>query len=178
MSFDGRISPLSPDRVSPFQGSRNWYKLKDKLAKLHYRIRCIRHDAQHKASTAIINNASCISIESLNVAGMLKNYRLARALSDASLSSFLEMLKNKAERINVKMVDADTFYPSSKTCSACGSVDSDLSLSDRIYHCSVCSHTQDRDLNAAINLRTLAVGHTESLNACPKGSRFIGVEIL
>ena len=59
------------------------------------------------------------------------------------------MLKNKAERINVKIVEADTFYPSSKTCSHCGAVDSDLSLSDRIYHCSVCDHTQDRDLNAA-----------------------------
>ena len=68
------------------------------------------------------------------------------------------MLKNKAERINVEIVEADTFYPSSKTCSSCGSVDSDLSLSDRIYYCSVCGHTQDRDLNAAINLRTLAVG--------------------
>ena len=97
---------------------------------------------------------------------MLKNHKLAKALSDASLSSFLEMLKNKAERINVEIVEADTFYPSSKTCSHCGVVDSDLSLSDRTYHCRVCGHTQDRDLNAAINLRTLAVGHTERLNAC------------
>ena len=148
------------------KGSRNWYKLKDKIAKLHYRIMCIRQDAQHKASTEITNSASCIGIESLNVGGMLKNHRLARALSDTSLSSFLEMLKTKAERINVEIVEADTFYPSSKTCSACGSVNGDLSLSDRTYHCSVCGHTQDRDLNAAINLRTLAVGHTERRNAC------------
>ena len=144
------------------KGSRNWHKTKAKLTKLHYRITCIRQDAQHKATTAIVNSASRIGIESLNITGMLKNHRLAKALSDASLSTFLSMLKYKAERIGVKIVEADTFYPSSKTCSACGTVDSDLSLSDRTYHCSVCGHTQDRDLNAAINLRTVAVGHTET----------------
>ena len=80
------------------KGSRNWYKTKAKLTKLHYRITCIRQDAQHQATTAIVNKASRIGIESLNVAGMLKNHRLAKALSDASLSSFLSMLKYKAER--------------------------------------------------------------------------------
>ena len=164
--YERKLKRLQRQFSRKVKGSRNWYKLKDKIAKLHYRITCIRQDAQHKASTAIINNASRVGIESLNVAGMLKNRKLARALSDASLSRFLEMLKTKAERINVKVVEADTFYPSSKTCSRCGVVDSDLSLSDRTYHCSVCGHTQDRDLNAAINLRTLAVGHTESINAC------------
>ena len=144
------------------KGSRNWRKTKAKLVKLHYRITCIRQDAHHKATTSIVNGASRIGIESLNVAGMLKNHRLAKALSDTSLSSFLSMLKYKAERIDVKIVEADTFYASSKTCSACGAKDKDLSLSDRTYHCSDCGHTQDRDLNAAINLRTVAVGHTET----------------
>ena len=144
------------------KGSRNWHKTKAKLAKLHYRITCIRQDAQHKATTTIVNRASRIGIESLNVAGMLKNHRLAKALSEASLSSFLSMLKYKAERMGAKIIEADTFYPSSKTCSTCGTVNSDLSLSDRTYHCSVCGHTQDRDLNAAINLRNVAMGHTET----------------
>ena len=93
---------------------------------------------------------------------MLKNHRLAKALSDTSLSSFLSMLKYKAERIDVKIVEADTFYASSKTCSACGAVDSDLFLSDRTYHCNACGHTQDRDLNAAINLKNVAMGHMET----------------
>lgn len=144
------------------RGSRNWYKMKDKIAKLHYRIWCIRHDAQHKASTAIANSASRVGIESLNVAGMVKNHRLAKALSDASLSNFLTLLKSKADALGIKIVEADRFHPSSKTCSACGVIDSDLSLSDRTYHCSDCGHTQDRDLNAAINLRTVAMGHTET----------------
>ena len=64
--------------------------------------------------------------------------------------------------MGVNIAEADTFYPSSKTCSACGAKDSDLSLSDRTYHCSACGHTQDRDLNAAINLRNVAMGHMET----------------
>ena len=147
------------------KGSRNWYKLKDAIAKLHYRITCIREDAHHKATTAIVNGASRIGIESLNVVGMVKNHSLAKALSDASLSNFLMLLKYKADHLGIKIVAADTFYPSSKTCSNCGTIDSDLSLSDRTYQCNDCGHIQDRDLNAAINLKQLAAGHSESLNA-------------
>ena len=160
--YERKLKRLNRQLNRRKKGSRNWHKTKAKLAKLHYRITCIRQDAQHKATTAIVNDASRIGIESLNVAGMLKNHRLAKALSDASLSSFLSMLKYKAERISVKIVEADTFYPSSKICSNCGAKDKDLSLLDRTYHCSACGHTQDRDLNAAINLRTVAMGHTET----------------
>lgn len=147
------------------KGSGNWYKLKDAIAKLHYRITCIREDAHHKATTAIVNGASRIGIESLNVVGMVKNHSLAKALSDASLSNFLMRLKYKADHLGIKIVEADAFYPSSKTCSNCGTIDSDLSLSDRMFQCNDCGHIQDRDLNAAINLKQLAAGHSESLNA-------------
>ena len=164
--YERKLKRLQRRLSRKVKGSRNWHKLKDKIAKLHYRITCIRQDAQQKATTTIINSASRIGIESLNVAGMLKNHRLAKALSDASLSGFLTLLKHKAKRAGIKIVEADTFYPSSKTCSNCGAKDTDLLLSDRTYHCSVCDHTQDRDLNAAINLRNLAVGHTERRNAC------------
>ena len=160
--YERKLKRLQRQLSRRKKGGRNWHKTKAKLAKLHYRITCIRQDAQHKATTAIVNGTSRIGIESLNVASMLKNHRLAKALSDASLSSFLSMLTYKAERIGVKIVEAETFYPSSKTCSACGAKDKDLSLSDRTYHCSDCGHVQDRDLNAAINLRTVAVGHTET----------------
>ena len=161
-SYERKLKRLQRQLSRRKKGSRNWHKTQAKLAKVHYRITCIRQDAQHKATTAIVSRASRIGIESLNVAGMLKNHRLAKALSDASLSSLLAMLKYKAERIGVKIVEADTFYPSSKACSGCSAINSDLSLSDRTYHCSVCGHTQDRDLNAVINLRTLAAGHAES----------------
>ena len=160
--YERKLKRLQRQLSRRKKGGRNWHKTKSKIAKLHYRITCIRQDAQHKATTAIVNSASRIGIESLNVEGMLKNHRLAKALSDASLSSFLSMLTYKAERLGVKIVEADTFYPSSKTCSACGATDKDLSLSDRTYHCSDCGHAQDRDLNAAINLKNVAVGHTET----------------
>jgi putative transposase len=140
----------------------NWYKLKDKIARLHYRIRCIRVDAHHKATTAIVSSAVSIGIESLNVAGMLKNHRLARALADASLSTFLTMLKYKADRQGVVVVEANMFYPSSKTCSSCGCIDSDLTLSDRTYNCFECGLSIDRDLNAALNLKAVAVSRTET----------------
>ena len=159
--YERKLKRLQRQFSRKVKGSHNRYKLKVKIAKLHYRIWCIRNDSHQKASTAIVNSASRIGIESLNVAGMLKNHRLAKALLDASLSHLLTLLKNKAERAGIKIVEANPFYPSSKTCSACNTVDSDLSLSDRTYHCSNCGHTQDRDLNAAINLRHLAVGHTE-----------------
>ena len=160
--YERKLKRLQRQLSRQQKGSRNWHKTKAKLAKLHYRITSIRQDVHHKVTTAIVNGASRIGIESLNVAGMLKNHRLAKALSDASLSSFLSMLTYKAERIGVKIVEAETFYPSSKTCSACSAVNSDLSLSDRTYHCSECGHNQDRDLNAAINLRNVAMGHTET----------------
>ena len=108
------------------------------------------------APQEIVRNADVICIESLNVSGMLRNHRLARALSDASLSEFLRQLVYKAEWAGVEIVEADRFFPSSKTCSDCGNVKSDLSLSDRTYSCDECGLSLDRDLNAAINLKSLA----------------------
>lgn len=164
--YERKLKRLQRQLSRKTKGSHNYHKLKGRISKLHYRITCIRQDAAQKSTTTIANNASCIGIESLNVSGMTKNHRLAKALSDASLSNFLTLLKAKADTLDIEIVEADRFYPSSKTCSNCGVIDSDLSLSDRTYHCSECGHTQDRDLNAAINLRNLAVGHTESLSAC------------
>ena len=134
------------------KGSENWQKAKDRLGAVHYRIACIREDAHHKASTAIVKRASAIGIETLNISGLLKNRRLAKALSDSALSRFLTMLKYKAERRGVPITEADMFFASSKTCSNCGDKKTDLTLSDRTYHCTKCGFECDRDLNAAINL--------------------------
>ena len=134
------------------QRSKNWYKQQRKLGSVHYRIACIREDAHHKASTAIVKRASAIGIETLNISGLLKNRRLAKALSDSALSRFLTMLKYKAERRGIPITEADMFFASSKTCSNCGHKKTDLTLSDRTYHCTECGFECDRDLNAAINL--------------------------
>ena len=97
---------------------------------------------------------------------MLKNRKLTKALSDSALGSFLSKLKTKAETRGIKIIEAPQFFASSKTCSSCNHKKKDLSLADRIYHCSVCQYEIDRDVNAAMNLKSLAVGYTESINAC------------
>ena len=142
--------------------SNNWYKQKDRVAKLHYKVACIRNDAHHQATTEIVNMASAIGIETLKVRNLLKNRKLAKALSDSALGGFLEKLKSKAEVLGIPIVEAPQFFALSKTCSSCEYVKDELSLSERIFHCDWCDTKIDRDQNAAINLKNLAVGYTES----------------
>ena len=132
--------------------SNNYYKQKLKVEKIHYRIRCIREDAHHQATTAILKRASKVGIETLKVTNMLKNRKLAKALSDSALGGFLTKLKYKADCRGIPVTEAPQFFASSKTCSHCGHKKVDLTLSKRIYHCNECGFECDRDLNAAINL--------------------------
>ena len=150
------------------KGSNNRKKAVMQLAKLHYRISNIRKDSAHKASCTITKSAGLIGIEDLNVSGMLKNHKLSKAISDAGLSEFLRQIEYKALWNGSKVVKADRFYPSSKTCSACGAIKDTLKLSERVYNCSDCGLSLDRDLNAAINLKQYAVGST--VKACCLGS--------
>lgn len=142
--------------------SNNYQKQKEIVAQIHYRISCIREDAHHKATTEIVNNASAIGIETLKITNMLKNKRLAKALSDSALGGFLSKLKSKAEVLGIPITEAPQFFASSKTCSNCGHKKDNLLLSERTYHCSNCGILIDRDRNAAINLRIVAVGQTET----------------
>ena len=142
--------------------SHNWYRKKAKVARLHYRISCLREDAHHKATYAIVRGVSAIGIETLQVTHLLKNRRIAKALQDAALGGFLSKLVSKAEALGVSVVKADRFFASSKTCSACGNVKEDLTLADRMYHCKACGMKMDRDVNAAINLNNVATGLMET----------------
>ena len=134
------------------KGSQNYYKAKAMLSSIHARIGNIREDAHHQATIRIVRNASAIGIETLKVANMLKNRKLAKALSDSALGGFLSKLKYKADRRGIPITEAPQFFASSKTCSNCGQKKADLTLSERTYHCSECDFECDRDLNAAINL--------------------------
>jgi putative transposase len=151
------------------RGSNNRKKAVEQLRRQHYRVTCIRRDSIHKATSAITKSASAIGIETLNVKGMMQNRRLSKALSDASLSEFLRQIEYKARWRGAVVVKADRFYPSSKTCSGCGSVKSDLTLGDRTYRCESCGLVIGRDLNAALNLRALAVSST--VTACGEDVR-------
>ena len=134
------------------KGSQNWYKAKVMLSGVHARIGNIREDAHHQATIRIVRKASAIGIETLKVTNMLKNRKLAKALSDSALGGFLVKLKYKADRRGIPITEAPRFFASSKTCSHCGHKKADLMLSERTYHCRECGFECDRDLNAAINL--------------------------
>jgi putative transposase len=136
------------------KGSQNRSKQRRVVAKNHRRIRNIRHDVLHKLTTRLCRENQAVVIEDLNVSGMVKNRRLAQAISDASFGSFRQFLTYKAKLYGNRLVVAGRFYPSSKTCSACGQVKAELLLSARVFSCS-CGLRLDRDVNAARNLERL-----------------------
>ena len=135
--------------------SANYTKATMKLNKVYKRIANIRTDFLHKLSSSVVRNYKFIAIEDLNVKGMMSNRKLAKSLSDVSFYEFRRMLEYKANYNNKNIVIADKFYPSSKTCSACGNVKENLTLKDRIYECSECELRIDRDYNASLNLYAL-----------------------
>jgi putative transposase len=134
------------------EGSKRRERAKRRVARLHYRIANIRSDAIHKMTTFIAKHSSVVGIEDLNVIGMVKNHRLAGAVSDAAFGEVRRQLEYKCQWYGSELVVHDRFMPSSKTCSRCGEVKDSLSLSERIFRCD-CGHEMDRDLNAAMNLR-------------------------
>jgi putative transposase len=139
------------------KGSNNRRKAVLKLARTHYRVGCLRADVHHKTTTQIARKAALIGIEDLNVAGMLKNRKLARVLSDASLSEFHRQLRYKAACYGGRVQAIGRFYPSSKLHNGCGGYKEDLDLADRVWVCPVCGQQVDRDLNAARNIRDEAL---------------------
>jgi putative transposase len=157
-----RLQRLSRGLSRKVKGSKNRHKAKQKLARLHARISNIRHDALHQLTTDLTRRFHTIGIEDLNVKGMVKNRRLSRAVSDMGFFEFRRQLEYKAAQHGAMVVVADRWYPSSKTCSACGYKLETMLLSAREWTCPSCSSVHDRDLNAAINLKNLAVSSTVS----------------
>ncbi|STB59724.1 RNA-guided endonuclease InsQ/TnpB family protein [Clostridium perfringens] len=124
-----------------------------KVQKLHQRLTNMRTDYINKTISSIMKQKpSYITIEDLNVKGMMKNKHLSKAISSQKFFEFKTKLMSKCKQNNIELRIVDRFYPSSKTCSQCGKIKKDLKLSDRIYRCD-CGLTIDRDLNASINLK-------------------------
>ena len=160
------------------KGSANRAKAAAKVARAHRKIRNARRDFLHRTTTHLIGSADIIVIEDLNVAGMIRNRRLARAISDCGWGEFRRQLAYKCERYGRRLVVIDRWYPSSKTCSACGHLFTELSLSTRTWQCPSCRTRHDRDLNAAKNILAagLAVAPGESPgDACGAGVRHLEV---
>ena len=145
-------------------GSARREKAKKHAARLHARVADVRADAMNKATTMIARNYSTVCIEDLHVAGMVKNRHLARSVADAALGEFRRQLEYKTARSGAALRVVDRWYPSSKTCSNCGTVKAKLSLSERVFNCDACGLSMGRDVNAAINIR-VAGSAPETLNA-------------
>ncbi|QAT41037.1 RNA-guided endonuclease TnpB family protein [Clostridium sp. JN-9] len=124
-----------------------------KVQKLHQKLTNIRTDYINKTVSELIKQKpSFITIEDLNIKGMMKNRHLAKAVAQQKFYEFRIKLISKAKQNNIEIRVVDRFYPSSKTCSCCGNIKKDLKLSDRVYKCDNCNTSIDRDLNASINL--------------------------
>ena len=135
----------------------NIQKQKLKVQKLHHRIDNIRTDHINKTIAEIVKTKpSYITIEDLNVSGMMKNRHLSKAVASQKFYEFRTKLKVKCDDNGIELRIADRFYPSSKICHCCGSIKKDLKLSDRIYKCS-CGYVEDRDLNASLNLKDAVI---------------------
>jgi putative transposase len=137
------------------KGSKSRDKTKNKIAKKHFKISNHRKDILHKATSYLVKTklSKTIVIEDLNVSGMIKNHKLAKAISNIGFYEFRRQLEYKCSWYGKELIIADRFYPSSKLCSFCGCKKEDLKLADRIYSCNNCKGLIDRDLNAAINLK-------------------------
>ena len=134
--------------------SANIDKQKLKVQKIHHRIDTIREDYENKVLHEIVKQKPrFITMEDLNVKGMMKNKHLAKAVAAQRFNLILTKLKRKAQIIGIEFRTVDRFYPSSKTCHTCGHTNKGLKLKDRVYICPKCGYTEDRDFNAALNLR-------------------------
>jgi putative transposase len=134
------------------KGSSSRDKQRKNLATIHEKITNIRKDYLHKVSTEIVKNHDIISVEDLAVKNIMKNHKLAQAMSDVSLGMFYNMLEYKCEWNDKQFVKIDRFFPSSKTCSKCGWINQNLTLNIREWTCSSCNEHHDRDINASKNI--------------------------
>jgi putative transposase len=156
----GSVRRLSRALSRKVKGSNNRAKAKLRLARLYERIVNIRRDGLHRLTTSLTRRFHTIGIENLNVKGMLKNHRLARAIADMGFYELRRQLEYKATLRGCRVVKADRWYPSSKTCSGCGHVVEVLALRQRNWTCPGCGASHDRDVNAAVNLKNMAVSST------------------
>lgn len=143
------------------KGSKNWWKTVWKIRRLDSRIANLRKESLHTLTTRLCRENQAIGIEDLNVREMSANRKLARRIADMGFYEFRRQLDYKAALYDTHIVIADRWFPSSKACSRCGAIKEDLTLSQRVFRCD-CGFAENRDVNAANNLRTLAQSETDA----------------
>jgi putative transposase len=156
---------VSSRRQGPKKGvapSNRWKRANSRVQKVHADVANSRKNLIHETTSMLAKNYDVIVIEDLNVKGMVKNHSLAQHISDAAWGEFRRQLEYKTQWYGSTLVKAGRFYPSSKTCSHCGTVKAKLPLDQRTYHCETCGLVIDRDLNAATNLAKCGLPGTSS----------------
>ena len=156
LRYEKRLRVLNKKLSRQVKGSNNWWKTVDKLRQLHTKIRNCRQDWLHKWTTFIASNYGLIGLEDLNAKGMMQNHRLAKHIADTSFGEIVRQIEYKQHLFGSRVVKISRWFPSSKTCSACGAVQ-DMPLSVREYLCECCGLRLDRDVNAAINIKNEAL---------------------
>ncbi|MEO6082443.1 MAG: IS607 family element RNA-guided endonuclease TnpB [Umezawaea sp.] len=146
---------VGPDRRTGQRPSRRWQRANEQRNKVHHRVANLRLDGIHQLTTSLAHEYGTIVVEDLNVSGMLRNRKLARVVSDAGFGEIRRQLTYKTAWNGGRVVIADRWFPSSKTCSGCGAVKTKLPLRIRTYVCDECGLVLDRDENAALNLAAL-----------------------
>jgi putative transposase len=167
--FAGRNLARYQRRMARCQkGSANRVKARAKVARAHRKVRASRADFLHKASTNLVRDHDLIAIEDLAVKNMVRNRSLAKAISDCGWGTFRRMITYKAERAGRHVILVDRWYPSSKTCSSCGHLLAELTLTTRHWTCPACRTRHERDINAANNILAagLAVARDTPGDAC------------
>ena len=134
------------------KGSNGFEKQKLKVAKIHEKIASCRLDTLHKVSIELVRNYDLISVEDLNVNGIIKNHKLSKHIADASWGNFVTLLQYKCDWYGKQLIKVNRFFPSSKCCSECGWINQELKLSDREWTCNSCGVVHDRDWNASKNI--------------------------
>ncbi|MEH2460275.1 RNA-guided endonuclease InsQ/TnpB family protein [Nostoc sp.] len=150
-----KLAKLQKELCRRTKGGKNRDQTKLKLAKCHYRISNIRSDNLHKLTTYLAKNHSEVWVEDLNISGMLKNHKLASAISDCGFSEFKRQLEYKTVWYGSKLCLVDRWFPSSQLCSGCDAKQS-MPLNQRVYECFACNLSIDRDLNASRNILNYA----------------------
>jgi putative transposase len=158
------------------KGSLNRKKAARRLGAQYRTVANQRANTLHQLTSRLAKTKSVVVIEDLHVSGLLKNHHLAQAIGDMGWGEFRRQLAYKAAWYGCRIIVADRWFTSSKTCSGCGWVNESLTLADRTFHCQACGLVIDRDLNAAKNLEKLADSSTDSLNACGEDSAGLGRE--
>jgi putative transposase len=136
-----------------FIKTNNIVKLEKEIKLIHRKLSNIRNNHIHQATNKITKLYPYrVVMENINIKGMMKNKHLSKAIGQQGFYEFIRQMKYKCEFNGIEFIQADRFYPSSKTCSNCGSIKKDLRLSDRVFQCEECGFAIDRDKNASINL--------------------------